>query len=155
MLDTDADAVLPSFLREHCEAIHGCGNSRDHTGKQYGTFPQTGDIALEPLGTSAEEMQERLLASGAGRHVRCAYRSRYRLLNGTAYGISPLRAANGRCDGWRFEAGQRISLIAFNWPNNLTSEIRQHQRWFATAAFDGLAASDLAAPRPSHPRQRR
>ena len=136
VLDTDAEAVVPKLLLDFCEAIHGCGAPFE-TSTSYGVLPDHADIPLEPLNMTAYEVQRQILASPMARHIRCAYRSQSRPLNGINYGQSPLRAANGRCDGWRFEAGQKISLIGFNWPTDMPDMAVQHQRWFATAAFDG------------------
>ena len=92
------------------------------------------------------EVQRSILAK-ASEHVRCAYRSRNEEISGGDYnyGRSPLRAANGRCDDWSFEAGQKVSFLAFTWPTNI-SEVNQHNRWFAVATFDNLSVADFGQP---------
>jgi len=143
VLDVAAEAVVPQGVQQYCARGGGCGTTH---GTTYGILPWAADIALEPLGTSAYEVQSNILAT-ASEHVRCAYTSRNQHISGGEYdyGRSPLRAANGRCDDWTFEAGDKVTLIAFNWPSNLT-EVSQHNRWFAVATFDGLDVTDLGQP---------
>ena len=150
VMDADADAVVPQYLRDHCETINGCGTSY---GTSYGVLASTGDINLEALNTTASDVQASILAT-SGVHVRCAYRSRQvEIANGAMpYGRCPLRAANNKCDDWSFAAGQKISILAFNWPTKLVGvDFQQHQRWFTVASFDALDVNDLAEVR-SHSR---
>jgi len=141
VLDVAAETVLPSTVTQQCEDTGGCGVSR---GISRGTLAPSGPFALEPLGLSAAGVQASI-ATTSVQHVRCAFRSRTEALPGGtyAYGRSPLRAATDGCDGWRFAAGDKVALIAFNWPTKLVGH-QQHQRWWPIATFDDLDVSDLS-----------
>jgi len=148
VLDTHAEAAVPPRIVAHCAAIGGCGVS-SAGGTAYGVLPKAADIALEPLNTTAHEVRAAILSGPAASHVRCAYRStNLKLPNSDVpYIRGAMREANGKCDGWRFEAGERISLIAFQYETGvLPPDFGQHQRWFATAAFEGLDVSELGQP---------
>ena len=81
-------------------------------------------------------------SSSTGRSaLRCAYRSTADRVGLSLWGRQSDRTVASRdtCDGWAFDAGAIITLLAFNYPQ--AGVMQQHIRWFPVVA--------LSIPKPT------
>jgi len=102
-----------------------------------------------PLAEVAHEVQPSSIirhlinrSAAVGARLRCHYKSRNVIVNGTAYDRSAARskATAKSCDSWIVAAGSYVSMLSFHYPLDLTSRTKanssalypQHHRWYAS-----------------------
>ena len=102
-------------------------------------------------------------------HVLCVYRFSAEFIGGRPYGRAPQvkQSPSRPCSGWRFQAGQRVSLVAFNdmgadrseserkmLPLHQRDSFPQHHRWYVIAELElepDMTLSKLASVNLSLP----
>lgn len=141
VLGASYEAMLPPAIVDACEKRGIC--------KPTGPSAQgtTGRVAfplLDEFGFDIARLQAYVRTRAAPeRALRCEYRSAaVPDASGTMWGRQSLRRRSSRetCDDWVFEAGQHITLLAFDFARD-SGVVQQHQRWFATL--------ELVIPKPA------
>lgn len=131
VLSQSYGALLPTSVIERCHATV-CARTGQAANGTTGPYA----LPLHDTGYAIANLQAHVRAAAEPTTaLRCAYRSTADRVGMTLWGRQSERTVASRdtCDRWVFQAGQPITLLAFNYPQ--AGVMQQHIRWFPVIAL--------------------